>query len=95
MTEGMPGFDASEDGWEVFAPENVAALVAYLASPDAARVSGQVFIVYGKMISVLAGPSVDRRFDAEEPWTVDSVAAALTPFYDGREPVTDGFLVLL
>ena len=37
--------------------------MAYLASPSAASVNGQVFIVYGKMVSVIAGPGVDRRFD--------------------------------
>ena len=91
MTENMEFFHESQDGWDVFAPENVSPLVASLAAPESERVSGQAFVVYGKMINVLAAPASDRRFDAEAPWTPDSVAEALTPFYDKREPVTDGF----
>jgi 3-oxoacyl-[acyl-carrier protein] reductase len=88
MTEAMQGFDD-------LGPEHVAPLVAYLASPEAAKVSGQVFVVYGKMITVLRGPTADERFDTDEPWSVSSVADALTPFFDKREPITDGFRSLL
>jgi NAD(P)-dependent dehydrogenase (short-subunit alcohol dehydrogenase family) len=91
MTEGVPSFDAPQDGWDQWAPGNVSPLVGYLASPEAARVSGQVFVVYGKMITVLTAPQTDRRFDAGQPWTVDSVAEMLNPFYEEREPVADGF----
>jgi 3-oxoacyl-[acyl-carrier protein] reductase len=91
MTEDLNGFDAAEDDFEVFAPENVSPLVGYLASPDAAKVSGQVFVVYGRMITVLAGPSVDERFDVKDQWTPEAVAENLTPFYDKREPIADGF----
>jgi NAD(P)-dependent dehydrogenase (short-subunit alcohol dehydrogenase family) len=91
MTEALPGFDASEEGFDVFAPENVSPLVAYLASPTAAKVTGQVFVVYGRMIDVLAGPAVDRRFETGERWTPAAVDGALTPFYDEREPLRDGF----
>jgi NAD(P)-dependent dehydrogenase (short-subunit alcohol dehydrogenase family) len=59
-----------ESGFDAMAPENVAPLVAWLASADSREVTGRVFEVSGGAISVAegwaAGPSVDRgaRWDA-------------------------------
>jgi NAD(P)-dependent dehydrogenase (short-subunit alcohol dehydrogenase family) len=59
-------------GFDAMAPENVAPLVAWLASTDARGVTGRVFEVSGGMISVAdgwrQGPKVDRgaRWDARE-----------------------------
>jgi NAD(P)-dependent dehydrogenase (short-subunit alcohol dehydrogenase family) len=47
MTENMAMFAAPESGFDRFAPSNVSRVVAWLASDDAAEVSGQVFIVIG------------------------------------------------
>jgi 3-oxoacyl-[acyl-carrier protein] reductase len=88
-------FQKPEEGFDVFAPENVTPLVAYLASPAAERVSGQVFIVYGGQVSVLAAPTIEHRFDREGAWTPEDLAAALNPFYEKREPIRDGFLAAL
>jgi NAD(P)-dependent dehydrogenase (short-subunit alcohol dehydrogenase family) len=92
MTETLPGFEEPDPDFDKFAPENVSPLVAYLASPAAANVSGQVFVVYGRMIDVVQGPGVDRHFEIDERWTPDRVDAALTPFYAKRTPIRDGYV---
>jgi 3-oxoacyl-[acyl-carrier protein] reductase len=93
MTESLGGFDAKDGDFDVFAPENVSPLVTYLASPAAEKVSGQVFVVWGKQICVLAGPTVDQQLQSEDPWTPASVDAVLTPLYAKRTPIADGFLL--
>jgi hypothetical protein len=49
--------------------------------------------VWGRQISVLAGPTVDRQFETSEQWTPENVSGELVPFYEEREPLKDGFLL--
>jgi len=85
MTEFM-GLDA-----DLFAPENVAPLVGYLASPAAERVSGQLFVVYGSFVGVVGQMAFDERFNTEGRWTYEALDAKLGPFFAKRQPVADGF----
>ena len=70
-----------------FAPERVAPLVAWLASPAAERVTGQVFVAYAGMVALLAAPSLEARFDTDSgAWDLEGLDAALTPYFADRDP---------
>jgi NAD(P)-dependent dehydrogenase (short-subunit alcohol dehydrogenase family) len=54
MTEGVvPDMDPADGEADEWDPESVAAMVAFLAGPDAAGISGQVFAVHGPTVSRL------------------------------------------
>lgn len=86
-------FEKPESGFDYFAPEHISPLVGYLASPRAANVSGEVFVVWGKQISVVQRPTVGPNFDSKEAWNVDGVAQHLGDYFAKRTPVKDGFAV--
>ncbi len=86
-------FEKPEEGFDTFDPDNVSPLVGWLASPSAANVSGNVFIVWGKQISVMDYPKRASEFDSPDAWNHESVGAALGGFFEDREPVKNSFIV--
>jgi NAD(P)-dependent dehydrogenase (short-subunit alcohol dehydrogenase family) len=78
-------FGEAPDGTDPLSPEHVAPLVAYLAAPAADRVSGQVFVVYGGMVALLAPPSVEQRFDSPQ-WTREELETVLGGYFADRDP---------
>ncbi|NLU82260.1 3-oxoacyl-ACP reductase [Rhodococcus sp. HNM0569] len=85
MTESVFG-DAPGDAVDPLAPEHVASLVSYLASPAADAVSGQVFVVYGPMVALMAAPTVEARFDATgDMWEPAALAESLGGHFATRE----------
>jgi NAD(P)-dependent dehydrogenase (short-subunit alcohol dehydrogenase family) len=67
MTEGLGMGQAPEEIKEQMSPAHIAPVVCWLASPEAAHVTGRVFDVSGRMLSVSEGwhrgPSIENPTD--------------------------------
>ncbi|MGW1238268.1 3-oxoacyl-ACP reductase [Streptomyces bobili] len=86
MTEDVfAGLGRPDEGLDPFAPEHVAPLVGYLASPAAARVNGQLLVVHGGMVAVIERPRVQATFESkQETFSHEELDAVLTPHYADR-----------
>jgi 3-oxoacyl-[acyl-carrier protein] reductase len=75
------------DGVDPYSADHVAPLVSYLASPAAERITGQVFVVYGGMVALMAAPVVEQRFDTTgATWSGEDLDAQLGGFFADRDP---------
>jgi len=79
MTESMPGaemFHAPAEGFDVFHPAWPAELVVFLASPAAAGVTGQGFIVWGGNVVLVQGwHQVSQLTKESAAFTAEEIAA--------------------
>ncbi|WP_248964140.1 3-oxoacyl-ACP reductase [Sphaerisporangium perillae] len=87
MTAGVFAEGRAAGGLDILAPERVATFVSYLASPASEKINGQVFVVYGDMVALMAAPVVERKFTAESgAFSVEELDAQLTPHFQDRGP---------
>jgi NAD(P)-dependent dehydrogenase (short-subunit alcohol dehydrogenase family) len=66
-----------EEGFDYFAPENVAPLVVWLGSEASAPVSGRMFEVEGGKLSIADGWRRGPQVDRGQRWAVEEVGAAV------------------
>lgn len=79
--------DIEEGGVDPLSPEHVVKLVQFLSSPAAAEVTGQVFIVYGRQVTLVSAPTAEHRFIADGPaWDAAQLTSTLQSYFAGRDP---------
>jgi NAD(P)-dependent dehydrogenase (short-subunit alcohol dehydrogenase family) len=84
LVEAMFPGDAPEDGFDPLSPDNIAPLVAYLCSADAAHISGQVFGINGGTVELLQGWTSAATIDIGRRWTVDELTDRLDQLFGDR-----------
>jgi NAD(P)-dependent dehydrogenase (short-subunit alcohol dehydrogenase family) len=79
--------ELAEGQIDPLSPEHVVNLVRFLASPAAEGVNGQLFIVYGPTVTLVAAPIAETRFTAEsEAWDPADLAATMREYFADRDP---------
>ncbi|WP_049793658.1 3-oxoacyl-ACP reductase [Hoyosella subflava] len=86
MTQDVFG-PPPEVGSDALSVDHVAPFVAFLASEAAAKISGQVFVVHGGMVTLMAPPSIEKRFDAAGTvWSPEELASSVGEYFADRDP---------
>lgn len=68
-------------------PEHVVTLVQFLASPASDSVNGQLFIVYGPTVTLVAAPTAEKHFTADaDAWAPADLDATLRNYFADRDP---------
>jgi len=86
-------FAKPEEGFDTFAPEHVGPIVAWVASPHAQNVSGNLLQVWGKHVRVFERPQPALDFENESEWSVDDLQKVLGPFFEAKKPIDDSFML--
>jgi NAD(P)-dependent dehydrogenase (short-subunit alcohol dehydrogenase family) len=73
MTEQTFGEIRSTGDFDQWDPDNVAPLVAYLATDAAADITGQVFYVYGGTVHLMEGWTFDTTIQKGARWTLEEL----------------------
>jgi hypothetical protein len=99
LTEATPGagefMQAKPGEFDRFAPENVAAVVGWLASDLSDGVSGQVVKVQGGMAQIVQGWRPVSEITADKPWTIESVNEGRAALFAKSQPGVPPFMLSL
>jgi 3-oxoacyl-[acyl-carrier protein] reductase len=79
--------ELTEGQIDPLSPEHVVNLVRFLASPASEGVNGQLFIVYGPTVTLVAAPTAEHRFSAEsDAWDPSELSKTLQNYFADRDP---------
>jgi hypothetical protein len=75
------------EGFDPLAPENIAPLVAFLASDQAAGITGQVFGIQGGLVELYQGWTPVSSLTRDDRWTPEDIAARADELFGDRPRV--------
>jgi 3-oxoacyl-[acyl-carrier protein] reductase len=79
--------ELAEGQIDPLSPEHVVNLVRFLASPASQGVNGQLFIVFGPTVTLVAAPTAEHRFSAEsDAWDPSELSKTLQNYFADRDP---------
>ena len=79
--------ELAEGQIDPLSPDHVVNLVRFLASPASEGVNGQLFIVYGPTVTLVAAPTAEAQFSAEsEAWDPADLSDTLRDYFADRDP---------
>jgi NAD(P)-dependent dehydrogenase (short-subunit alcohol dehydrogenase family) len=85
MTEKTFGELATPEGsFDPLDPENVAPLVAYLCSDQAAQITGQVFGITGGLVQLYQGWTPVAQLEKDDRWAPKELADRMTELFGER-----------
>ncbi len=72
---------------DALSPEHVVNLVRFLSSPASEGVNGQLFIVYGPTVTLVAAPVAAEHFTADgAAWSAEDLDRTLGDYFAERDP---------
>lgn len=87
MTEAVFAADSDSRRLDILAPERVARLVGFLSGPEAARISSEVFIVYGDFVALLRPADIEEKFIASTGvFDEAELAEKIGGHFEGKAP---------
>ena len=87
MTEATFGEIKSQGDFDTWAPENVAPIVAFLATDEAAGITGQVFYTSGGTLQLYEGWGPVRQIEKGDRWTVEELVDRVPGMFGDRPAV--------
>lgn len=89
MTAGVFGEapELADGAVDPLSTDHVVTLVRFLSSPAAEAVNGQLFIVYGPTVTLVAAPTAERQFTANaDAWAPADLSMTLRDYFAERDP---------
>jgi NAD(P)-dependent dehydrogenase (short-subunit alcohol dehydrogenase family) len=85
MTEGTFGEIKAGGDFDEWDPDNIAPTVAWLATDDAADVTGQVFVVWGGQVTLMEGWTAANAIEQKKRWTVEELITKKAELFKDRK----------